>query len=155
MATAVQTNRTRKKGRDMFLASLASTGNVGLSVSAAGVGRSTVYDWREKDEGFAQEWESALGAAADVLEAEARRRAAKGILEPVFYQGEKVGTVRKYSDLLLIFLMKAANRRRFDPDGYVKLSLHEELAGKQQELEDRLDKILDALPSQPEHRPER
>jgi hypothetical protein len=62
MATAAQTDRTRKKGRDLFLASLASTGNVGLSVSAAGVGRSTVYEWREKDEGFAQEWENALKA---------------------------------------------------------------------------------------------
>ena len=40
-------------------------------------------------------------------------------------------------------------------DGYVKLILHEEVAAKQQELEDRLDKILDALPAQPEHSPER
>ena len=148
MAQRTPDDRTTKKRS--FLKSLAATGNITLSCGAAGAARSVVYEWREKDEGFAQEWDSALEAAADVLEAEARRRAAKGILEPVFYQGEKVGTVRKYSDLLLIFLMKAANRRRFDPDGYVKLSLHEELAGKQQELEDRLDKILAALPAQPE-----
>ena len=155
MATAARKHRTRKKGRDLFLRALAETGNVGLSVEASGVGRSTVYEWRDKDEGFAQEWDNALDAASDVLEAEARRRAAEGTQEPVFYQGEEIGSVRKYSDLLLIFLLKAVNRHRFDPDGYVKLSLHEKLIGKQRELEVRLDRVQASLPTQPEHNPER
>jgi hypothetical protein len=138
MPTAARTNRTRKKGPNLFLRSLASTGNVGLSCKAAGIARSTAYEWR-KDEEFAKGWESALEEASDVLEAEARRRGAEGVEEPVFYQGEDVGTVRKYSDVLLIFLLKSANRRRFDPDGYVKLSVHEDLDAKLKALVARMD----------------
>ena len=42
----------------------------------------------------------------DELEAEARRRAVQGVRQPVFHQGKVVGHIRKYSDLLLIFLLK-------------------------------------------------
>ena len=41
----------------------------------------------------------------DDMETEARRRGV-GYDEPVFYKGEVVGTVKKYSDLLLIFMLK-------------------------------------------------
>ena len=40
------------------------------------------------------------------LEDEARRRAVDGVDEPVFQQGKQVGTIRKHSDTLLIFLLK-------------------------------------------------
>ena len=43
----------------------------------------------------------------ELLEAEARRRTAIGVDEPVFYQGQVVGHIRKYSDNLLMFLLKA------------------------------------------------
>jgi hypothetical protein len=48
-----------------------------------------------------------------MLEDEAKRRAHDGIDEPVFYQGEKCGVVRKYSDNLLIFMLKARRREKF------------------------------------------
>ena len=51
--------------------------------------------------------------AADLLEEEARRRAHDGVDEPVWFQGVQCGTVRKYSDTLLIFLLKGAK-----PDKY-------------------------------------
>ena len=51
--------------------------------------------------------------AADTLEAEARRRAIEGVEEPVFHKGQRVGTVRKYSDLLLIFLLKGVRPQKF------------------------------------------
>jgi hypothetical protein len=44
--------------------------------------------------------------ALDALEEEARRRAVDGVLEPVYQGGEKVGTIRKYSDALLMLLLK-------------------------------------------------
>ena len=44
--------------------------------------------------------------------------------EPVFYQGEVVGSVRKFSDTLLMFLLKG-NR----PDKY-KDRVSKEIAGK-------------------------
>lgn len=83
----------------------------GLSITAAakdaGVGRRTAYEWREEDEAFRQIWDDAVEAGTDVLEDEAKRRAADGVDEPVFYKGDICGHVRKYSDTLIIFLLKA------------------------------------------------
>lgn len=47
------------------------------------------------------------------LEAEARRRAMDGVDEPVYHKGEVVGHVRKYSDTLLIFLLKAHRPHKY------------------------------------------
>ena len=51
--------------------------------------------------------------ACDALEAEARRRAVEGVRKPVYYRGEIVGTVKEYSDTLLIFLMKGAMPEKY------------------------------------------
>ena len=51
--------------------------------------------------------------ATDTLEMEARRRASLGVEEPVYYQGQVVGYVRKYSDVLLMFLLKAQRPEKF------------------------------------------
>ena len=49
--------------------------------------------------------------AAESLENEARRRAIEGVVDDVWYQGEKVGKQRRFSDVLLIFLLKQPNLR--------------------------------------------
>jgi hypothetical protein len=41
------------------------------------------------------------------MEQEADRRAIEGVDEPVFHKGTVVGHIRKYSDTLLIFRLKA------------------------------------------------
>ena len=50
---------------------------------------------------------------ADALEQEARRRALEGVEEPVFCRGERVGVIRRYSDALLILLLKAKRPEQF------------------------------------------
>ena len=67
-------------------------------------------------------FEEASEDAADSLEAEARRRAVEGVEEPVgWYKGQAGGVVRKYSDTLLIFLLKGRRpelyRERFEHSG--------------------------------------
>ena len=62
---------------------------------------------------YAAAFELAKGCALEVMEVEARRRAVAGWDEPVFQSGEHVGDKRKFSDVLLIFMLKAA-----DPDKY-------------------------------------
>ena len=44
---------------------------------------------------------------------EARRRALTGVEEPVYYKGEAVDRTAKYSDTLLIFLLKAHRPEKF------------------------------------------
>lgn len=104
-----------------FLAALANTGNVRAACQAAKIGRTTVYKHREVSPAFDVAWQVAIDEAVEVLEAEALRRAVHGTREPVYYKGKIVGQVLKYSDVLLIFLMKAARpdkyRERFEHVG--------------------------------------
>lgn len=90
-----------------FLARLAETGNITRSAKRAGISRMTVYRRRQESEVFRQAYDEALRVAVMALEDEARRRAYEGTLEPVFYQGARAGHIRRYSDTLLIFLLKA------------------------------------------------
>lgn len=83
------------------------TGNVSAACRKAKITRQNAYFARDDDELFAAAWKEALVIATELLELEARRRAEKGTLEPVYYQGDLVGRVRKYSDTLMIFLLKA------------------------------------------------
>jgi hypothetical protein len=121
MSEAQQNTTPKKRPRwaKAFLSILAESGNVRLACQAAGIVRSTAYDLRNSDETFAADWERAQEEAADLLEEEARRRAHEGWEEPVFGsmgQGQgsgQVGTVRKYSDTLLIFLLKGARPEKY------------------------------------------
>ena len=54
--------------------------------------------------GTPPEFEDADEEVTETLEREATRRASKGTLKPVFYQGKVCGEIREYSDTLLIFL---------------------------------------------------
>lgn len=102
-----------------FIEELAKRGNVRDACLVAGIPRRTAYDWRAADSAFAAAWDAALDEAADTMEREAFRRAVEGVDEPVYGalgSGSgtgQVGVIRKYSDTLLIFLMKAARPSRF------------------------------------------
>src|SRR5690606_18484748 len=71
------------------------------------------YRLRKEDPDFAAAWDEAMEQASDALEVEARRRAIEGWDEPVFYQGMETGMVRKFSDTLLIFLLKGARPEKY------------------------------------------
>lgn len=90
-----------------FIQRLCETGNVTAACKKAKISRAEAYRSRDEDELFNAAWQEALVVATENLELEARRRAENGVLEPVFYLGEKVGSIRKYSDTLMIFLLKA------------------------------------------------
>jgi hypothetical protein len=95
------------KRRAVFLDALAATGNVSHAAREARMSRSRAYQLKAADPDFAAEWSDALEAATDALDAEARRRAVDGVEIPHFHQGQVTGTVRKYSDALLMFLLRA------------------------------------------------
>ena len=119
----MRTIRTPKK-RSKFIESLRETGgNVTLSCELSDISKRAVYDWRAVDSNFAAAWDEAVEAGTEDLESEARRRALIGVEEPVYYQGDICGTVRKYSDTLLIFLLKG---RR--PDKY-RENVKQEIVG--------------------------
>ena len=100
-----------------FLQAFAERGTVTAACLASRVGRRTVYDWLAHDEQFARDFDAARHAAADVLEAECRRRGVDGVDEPVYYRCTVVGSVRRYSDACLLALLKAYRPDRFTGRG--------------------------------------
>lgn len=142
--------------KQSFLAHYVTTGNIAGASRLSGVGRRTVYNWLEEDEEFVTLFDEAALDAGDNLEQEARRRALVGVEEPVWHRGRRVGHVRKYSDTLLIFLLKGAKpdkyRERFEHTGAkggpIKLEqvikdARTSLLSKLQQLSDRSSKSKD------------
>ena len=142
---ARQSKRTPKRDA-IFFETLAHNGIVTYAAKVAGYARVSVYEYRRDDPDFAARWEEAIVASTENLEAEAYRRAAQGTESFVVSNGKvvlfkvpKVSSItgeieldengepileaqplveRKYSDTLLIFLLKARKpatyRERYD-----------------------------------------
>lgn len=118
-----RTNKTQKRTRPdwgpTFLAALAESGNISGSAKVAGVAKVTIYQRRDREPEFHAAMVEAIDVSIDTLEGEARRRAFAGVEETVFGSGGPgVGTVpvgihRKYSDVLLMFLLKAHRPGKF------------------------------------------
>lgn len=100
--------KTRAERQALVLAAYEVTGKVIRSCRAAGVGRRTHYDWLEHDPEYRERFEEAHAAYLEALEAEADRRAVEGVEKPAgWYKGVAGGTVREYSDGLMLARLKA------------------------------------------------
>ena len=130
MAQSKKRPRFGRELRAEFIERLSRTANVSESCMVVGVPRRTAYNWRGADDEFAMKWDEAVGLGTDALEDEAIRRACEGVEEPVFYQGKQVGSVRRYSDTLLIFMLKARRPEKYRervepaPKGSVRLVMN-------------------------------
>ena len=117
-------NRTKltPKKRALFCKYLADTGNVTKAAQAINVSRTCCYEHKDEDPLFAEAWQNAVDQAVDELEEEGRRRAFEGTLEPVFYKGKECGYIRKYSDTLLIFLMKGHRPEKYRERSHLEVT---------------------------------
>jgi hypothetical protein len=104
------------------LSALEATGNITAAARRAGVDRGTAYRHRQAKPKFHEEWDAALEAATDALVAEARRRALEGWDEPVFFNGQECGRIRRYDSTLLIFLLKAHRPEKYRDNAAVQHS---------------------------------
>jgi len=91
-----------------MLAAYAKCGVVARACKFADVGRTTHYEWLNDDAEYRAAFSEAHKTAIEYLESVAHRRATKGWLEPVFHKGAVCGHVRRFSDTLLIFMLKGA-----------------------------------------------
>ena len=118
VGTRAAQDAKRATAKDRFLYAYAEHATVLAAARVVNIGRRTHYRWLESDAEYAKRFEEAEASATDALEGEARRRAI-GVEEPVFGSlGYKkgsgvVGHIRKYSDTLLIFLLKAKRPEQF------------------------------------------
>lgn len=98
--------RTTKKRQEDFLLAFEELANIKRACEKSKVPRRTFYDWLE-NESFKKKYEKSEKIAISVLEDEAYRRAVTGTNKPVFQGGKKVGSIKEFSDTLLIVLLKA------------------------------------------------
>lgn len=129
-----------------FLTAYAVCGVISEACRKADVPRHSHYDWLADDETYRPRFEAAHAEACESIETEIRRRAIEGIEEPVIYQGQlcfepvrdKKGvpvrddngyiklsdrplTVKKKSDVLLIFQAKAMMPDRYRDNSKVEM----------------------------------
>jgi hypothetical protein len=107
-----------------LIAAYAGCGRITEACQVVGINRTTHYEWKKTDEAYAKAFEDSHDQVADLLEAEAVRRGRLGVEEPVFYKGEICGSIQKFSDLLLIFMLKALR------PGKYRDNVHHEHEGK-------------------------
>ena len=88
-----------------FLAEFAACGVICQAAERAGISDRDHYRWL-KSESYRKDFQAAEERAIQALEVELRRRAT-GYDEEVTYAGQVTGTVKRHSDLLLIFLLKS------------------------------------------------
>lgn len=118
MAKALTRIAISKKKRKAFLDILSKTGKVTEAALAVGyTSTQFLHQLRREDEDFAEQWDLAVAAAKDVLESEAIRRGVEGVLEPTYYKGEVCGYTVKYSDSLLMFVLKKLDPSYRDSGG--------------------------------------
>lgn len=89
-----------------FLEALADCGNISDAARDAQISRKTVLKARQNPE-FEKLYQYYLDMGISSIEDEATRRATIGTLEPIFHRGRRIASVRKKSDLLLMFILKA------------------------------------------------
>ena len=131
-----------------FCTALAETCQVRKACKAVDIAIQTAYRWRKEMPDFAAEWDDAMKAGLLGLESEAHRRGFDGVDEPVFHQGEKCGTIRKYSDTLAIFLLKAHAPEKYRENTRMELTGAEaaaKLAGLIAAAKARKDEISDLV----------
>ncbi len=114
----------------------------------AGVSRGMHGHWIKDSEPYQAAFAEAEACAVEIWEDECRRRAFKGVDEPVYQKGMLVGHVRKFSDLLAIFMLKGARPEKYR-DNYVAVQININLASEVQQARARVLKAEagDAAPT--------
>lgn len=116
--------RSKAKKQADFLNALGDIGSITQACKKSRVPRSTIYTWLSEDKEFEKKHEEICQLVLGLLEDEAHRRAVEGTTRPIYQGGKKVGTIKEYSDTLLVVLLKARA-----PEKY-RDRISQELTGK-------------------------
>ena len=126
-----------------FLEAYAKIGSIGAAAKKTKISRRSHFRWMKSDPAYAAAFSVAEDRAIEAMELEARRRAVKGTVKPVFYKGTRCGGIREFSDVLLIFLLKAK-----------RPAVYRENPRQSSESADRLDELISAKAAGPVERGE-
>jgi len=133
----------------------------GEIAQALGIVPATIRFWRQQDVDFDQMCVDAESMVTDQIEREAIRRAVRGVLEPVVFEGQVVMAGdeplmrRRYSDGLLQFLPKGRRSEVYGDKTKVEGSVGLELDGAKASLGQKLAQVAERLASQAAATPEK
>ena len=99
-----------------LIAAYSECANVTRAAQLAGVTRGQHYDWKRNDEAYRLAFAEAMLIAGDALEDEAVRRAQLGVVEAVYQGGKEVGKRRRFSDMLMLHLLKGFKPEKYNTD---------------------------------------
>ena len=88
-------------------------GNQAAAAAKVGISPASVHYHMKVDPVFKEKVQLAKLEAMDMVEAAITHRGIEGVDEPVFYQGEQVGTKKVYSDTLLMERARALDSARY------------------------------------------
>jgi hypothetical protein len=108
---------TIRERQTAFIAEYAKTGNITRAAERVGISKEIHYQWMKKFPKYVEAFREAKNIAAEYLESVAVERASEGWLEPVYYQGASCGEVRRYSDGLMMLLLRGMMPEKY---GYNK-----------------------------------
>jgi hypothetical protein len=94
-----------EKTREAFLEAVRSGLTEDGAARKANCSITNIYQHRARSPTFSAAWDDAKRAGLSVLLDEALRRSVEGYDEPVWFQGEICGHVRRYSDRILTHLI--------------------------------------------------
>ncbi len=96
-----------------FLRALSASHSVSVAARSVSMSRQSAYRLRSrlKGEAFDLAWEVAFHHSYDVLAHAALDRAINGIERPIFFQGEQVGSYRKYDERLTVAMLNRMTSR--------------------------------------------
>jgi len=122
-------------------------GVVVRAARACGINPGLPYRWLKNSENFRDAFEVAKGIAKAMLLDEATRRAALGVEEPVFYKGQVCGFIKRYSDSLMLALLKAKFpedfKDRHETDAKAQIDLRGLDPGRDKLPDDKLKRLLE------------
>ena len=99
-----------------FIDHVSTTGSARAAARAAQVSHQTVYRMRRGNGAFRRAWNAALLVARAYSEAVLADRAHDGVLEPVWFHGEKVGERQRYDSRLLLAHLGRLDKLEEKPD---------------------------------------
>ena len=103
--------------RPLFLKALAMSGGYMFALRAAGVCYNTFRAHERNDPEFAGQVREAEAEGAQLLHDVCWKRVTEGDLEPVYWQGQIVGHIRKFDTRLQIEFLRSYMPERFKPPG--------------------------------------
>lgn len=147
--TPAREARLRKATMERILAALRDGSSITQAAEQAGTSRQQIRLWREAHEDFAAAFQDAYESGTDLLEDEARRRGQDGWDEPVFFRGDECGTIRRYSDTLLLRTLEARRPERWRANARIEHAgdgggpIAVDLRGLRDVLASRLDALAE------------